>query len=173
MHVSDHAAAPTRRLYDAAFFVALLATALALGPALAHVLELPNKIDLPREPYFTVQGIYRGWWQIAFVLAVELAGMLAVLVLSREHPAVFRLTLLAISCLAAAQAVFWIWTQPANVETENWTVAPDNWQTLRLQWEFSHLAGAVFQLMAFGSLVAAALTSRRPSDIAAGDDGTR
>ena len=30
--------------YDIIFFIALLATALALGAALAHVLELPNKI---------------------------------------------------------------------------------------------------------------------------------
>ena len=74
-----------RRLYDVAFFVALLATALALGPALAHVLGLPNKIDLPREQYFIVQSIYRGWWQIAFVLAFELAGMLVFGAYHRER----------------------------------------------------------------------------------------
>jgi hypothetical protein len=44
-----------------AFFVALLTSALVLGPALAHLLELPNKIDLPREEYFIVQKAYRGW----------------------------------------------------------------------------------------------------------------
>ncbi len=154
-----------RRLYDVAFFVALLATALALGAALAHAMELPNKIDLPREQYFIVQSIYRGWWQIAFVLAFELAGMLAVLVLSREQPVVFRTTLLAIACLAAAQAIFWIWTQPANAATQNWTVIPSNWQTLRLQWEFSHLAGAVFQLMAFSALVIAVLAGRQRPEL--------
>src|SRR5829696_9713977 len=35
--------------YDIAFFIALLSTGLALGGALAHLFELPNKIDLPRE----------------------------------------------------------------------------------------------------------------------------
>jgi hypothetical protein len=39
-------------LQDVAFFVALLATALALGGALAHALELPNKIEMVREHYF-------------------------------------------------------------------------------------------------------------------------
>lgn len=45
----------------AAHFVALLATALALGPALAHLLELSAKIAMARDGYFTVQRIYAGW----------------------------------------------------------------------------------------------------------------
>ncbi len=32
-----------------------LLTALALVPAMAHVLELPNKINLPHEQYLMVQ----------------------------------------------------------------------------------------------------------------------
>jgi hypothetical protein len=38
-------------LLQVALFVALLSTALALGAAMAHVLELPNKIALPRDQY--------------------------------------------------------------------------------------------------------------------------
>ncbi len=41
-----------------AYFIAILFAALA---AMAHLLELPNKIGLSREDYFTVQAIYRGW----------------------------------------------------------------------------------------------------------------
>jgi hypothetical protein len=36
-------------------------TALTLGPAMAHLLEAPVKLFLPREQYFQVQQIYRGW----------------------------------------------------------------------------------------------------------------
>lgn len=43
------------------YFIAVFFVALALGPALAHLLELPNKINLGREDYLTVQQIYRGW----------------------------------------------------------------------------------------------------------------
>src|SRR5215203_1102198 len=64
--------------YDIAFFIALLSTGLALGGALAHLFELPNKIDLPREEYFVVQKAYRGWWQLAYLLAFQLVSMLAV-----------------------------------------------------------------------------------------------
>jgi hypothetical protein len=45
----------------AARFFSLLFAALALAPALAHLLELPNKIGLSRDNYPVVQQIYRGW----------------------------------------------------------------------------------------------------------------
>ena len=45
----------------AARFFNLLFTVFALAPALAHLLELPNKIGLSRDDYLIVQQIYRGW----------------------------------------------------------------------------------------------------------------
>ena len=42
-------------------FFAVILTAFALVPAGAHFFELPNKIRLSQEQYFTEQGIYRGW----------------------------------------------------------------------------------------------------------------
>jgi hypothetical protein len=140
-------------LHDAAFFVSLLATAFALGAALAHTLELPNKIVMSREHYFIMQRAYDGWFQLAYLLAVQLVGILAVILLYRAELRVLLPALIALSCLVAAQAVFWIWTYPANQATGNWTVQPENWQLLRRNWEYSHLAGAVFQALAMGALI--------------------
>jgi hypothetical protein len=56
--------------------------------------------------------------------------------------------------------MFWIFTFPANVATDNWTVVPDNWQALRGQWEYSHAAGAGFQLLAMSSLIVASLAHK-------------
>jgi len=127
-----------------------------MGAALAHTLELPNKIDLAREQYFIVQQIYAGWNRLAFLLLIE-AGSLVVLAINTSSMTRW-LVLGAIACLVAAQAVFWIFTYPANVATSNWTTVPDNWLTLRTQWEYSHLAGAVFQTMCMSFLIAAVLT---------------
>ena len=146
-----------QRARDIAFFVALMATALALGAALAHALELPNKISMSREAYFTVQQIYAGWNRLAFLLAIELTGMLALLVIYWREPAVMRPVAVALACLVAAQVIFWVWTFPANVATENWTMQPENWEQLRAEWEYSHLAGAVFQTGAMAALVVAVL----------------
>jgi hypothetical protein len=66
--------------------------------------------------------------------------------------------------LALAQAVFWVWTFPANIATENWTIAPPNWEALRAQWEYSHLAGAGFQVLTMCALIVAALARRRTID---------
>jgi hypothetical protein len=42
-------AIPRSRTYEVLFFVAMLSSAMALGGALAHLFELPNKIGLPRD----------------------------------------------------------------------------------------------------------------------------
>ena len=39
----------------------LALTAIILVPSGAHLFELPGKIGLSRDAYFTVQGIYAGW----------------------------------------------------------------------------------------------------------------
>jgi hypothetical protein len=146
---------------DIVFFIALMATAVASGGALAHAFELPNKIDLPGNEYFIVQKAYRGWNQLAYVLFVELLSMISLAVIYRHEPFVRWFVILALVCLVCAQVLFWVYTYPANVGTQNWTVMPDNWAMLRHQWEYSHLGGAVFQLGAIAALIVAAL-GRRP-----------
>ena len=130
-------------------FVALLFTGLALGPSLAHLLELPNKIDLSREDYFTVQQIYRGWALLGIVVAGVLLTTLALTISVRKRRKTFALTLTAFLCIVGAQVIFWTFTYPANAETHNWTMQPVAWQMLRFQWESSHAAGAVLNLIAF------------------------
>lgn len=144
-----------------AFFVALLASALLLGPALAHAFELPNKIGLPRDEYFIVQKAYRGWNLFAWLLAVQVLALLAAAISARPERRVLVLTLLALACVLAAQGVFWTFTYPANVATANWTVSPDDWAKLRLRWEFSHAAGAALQVLGLSLLFIAVLNRGR------------
>lgn len=146
---------------DSAFLVALIAIALAMGAALAHALELPAKMQLDMADYFVAQSLYRGWDRLAVLLAIELAGIVWVIVATRDEPRTRRLALLALGGLVAAQAIFWTWTFPANRATSNWTTVPADWEALRRQWEFSHLAGAMCQAMAFVAMLVAALSRRR------------
>lgn len=148
---------------DVALFAALLATALALGPAMAHVLELPNKIGLARDEYFVVQKAYRGWSLLGWLLAVELIAMAVAATLARHDGRVMWPVLVAIACLLGGQGVFWLFIYPANVATDNWTLQPDNWMALRRQWEYSHAAGAALQVVAMASLIVGALARSRPA----------
>ncbi|MBI2740406.1 MAG: DUF1772 domain-containing protein [Rhodospirillales bacterium] len=146
------------RSANIAFFVALLASALVLGPALAHLFELPNKIGLSRDEYFIVQKAYRGWSLFGWLLLVQVAALAAAAYLARMEPLVLTLVLLALAAVAGAQIVFWLFTYPANTATANWTMPPEGWEKLRRQWEYSHAAGAALQLLCLCLLIVAALS---------------
>jgi hypothetical protein len=138
-------------------FLALLFAALALGPALAHLLELPNKIGLSRDEYLTVQQIYRGWALLGIVVFGALLSSLALAIAARRRRSEFVPAFVAFLCIAGTQAVFWTFTYPANEQTANWTLLPAHWRALRAQWEYSHAASAVLNLAAFIALVVAVL----------------
>jgi hypothetical protein len=142
-------------------FVAVIFTALALVPSGAHLFELPRKVALSEEQYFVVQSIYRGWSLFGTVIiAAIVANLLLALILFR-HGKNFWLSFAAGLVLAGTLAIFFAWTYPANQATNNWTVRPADWETLRRQWELSHAANAV---LTFIALCCAALSAVRSAD---------
>jgi hypothetical protein len=147
---------------NAARFFSLLFAALALAPALAHLLELPNKIGLSRDDYLIVQQIYRGWALLGFVVAGALLSTLVLMIMVRGQRKAFVLTLVAFLCIVGTQVVFWTFTYPANRQTDNWTVLPQSWMALRAQWEYSHAASAVLNLIALIALILSVLASDKP-----------
>lgn len=130
------------------YFLNLLFVALALAPAMAHLLELLNKINLSREQYLVVQQIYRGWALLGFVVAGALLSTLALTISLRRKRRAFIPALIAFLCIAGTQVVFWTYTYPANQATNNWTMLPENWEELRRQWEYSHATSAILNLIA-------------------------
>jgi hypothetical protein len=143
------------------YFLSLFFAALALGPALAHLLELPNKIGLPREDYRTVQQIYRGWALLGIVVFSALLSTLTLTLALRRRTG-FKLALVAFLCLSGTQAIFWKFTYPANQETNNWTMLPPNWSELRMRWELSHAASAGLNLLAMTFLISSLLERASP-----------
>jgi hypothetical protein len=142
------------------YFLSLLFAALALAPAMAHVLELPNKITLSRDEYLTVQHIYRGWALLGFVVAGALLSTLSLTIKLRKQHRAFLFSLLAFLCIAGTQVIFWTYTQPANQATHNWTMLPEHWEVLRQQWEYSHATSAGLNLIALMALMLSVLTSK-------------
>ena len=118
-------------------------------PGGAHLMALPAKIAMPQDPYFVVQQIYRGWALLGVVILIALLSTLVLAILERREDRGFGLSGGAFLCLVAAQIVFWTYTYPVNVRTQNWTTLPDNWTSLRTHWEYSHATGAAFTLLAF------------------------
>ena len=129
-------------------FASLVLTALAVIPALAHLIELPNKLRLSQKEYVTAQRLYRGWSYVA--MATVGNALLATLALSvaADNGASLAFALVAFAFICAAEAVFLVFTLPVNRVTANWSFAPSNWRALRNQWEYSHATAAAFGLCA-------------------------
>ncbi|MGZ3341547.1 MAG: DUF1772 domain-containing protein [Reyranella sp.] len=145
------------------FFIALLASAAMLGPALAHAFELPAIMKLPRDEYFIVQQVYRGWSNFSLLLVVvQLISLVTTAYLERRERRVLLPTVLAILFVLGAQVLFWAYSHPANVATANWTMPTDDWVGLRRVWEYSSVARAGLQALAMTALIIA-VVSRLPS----------
>jgi membrane protease YdiL (CAAX protease family) len=141
----------------AVHLASILLISVALGGGLAHLFELPHKMQLDREEYLTVQQIYRGWALLGIPILGGLACSAALAVLYRKQRTRFWFAVCAVGCIVAALAVFFAVTFPVNQATQNWTELPENWRELRRQWEYSHAVGAVLQFAALTALAAAAL----------------
>jgi hypothetical protein len=144
-------------------FLSIILTALALVPGGAHLFALSNKIDLAEAEYFTAQAIYRGWalFGIVVIAALLVNFLLAFLLRDQRLPAL--LALAATICVGLTLVIFFIWTQPANAATANWTQIPDNWRSLRAAWEYSHAVNAAITFIALCASVLSALLARAQS----------
>jgi hypothetical protein len=140
--------------------LALLFSALALVPYGAHLFALPNKIGMTQEHYFIAQDAYRGWALLGLILFPAMLFNIVLAILLRGQRPAFALAAAGCLVMAATLAVFFAWTYPANVATQNWTAVPANWQTLRLQWEYSHAANALLSFASFCFIALASIARR-------------
>lgn len=144
-----------------AFRIFVLAlTALVLIPSAAHFFELPGKIELGQEAYFTVQGIYAGWALFAIpIFAAILANIVLFFIHRKRCIAGNQWALISASLIVISLGIFFGWIFPGNQATANWTAQPENWEELRRNWEYGHATNAVVVLLAF--LATAASIVRR------------
>ena len=150
-------------LTKASQFLAVILTALALLPGGAHLMALPAKIAMPEDPYFVAQQVYRGWaWAGVVIFLAIFANFVAAFLAHGRRRQLFTVAGLLI---AATLALFFVWTYPANQATGNWTSAPENWEQLRTQWEYSHAANAALTFVALLCAVGAALSTGSRQEI--------
>jgi hypothetical protein len=142
-------------------FLSLVFTALALVPYGAHLFSLPNKIGMTEAQYFIAQSIYQGWSLLSVVLIPAMLFNVVLAYLLRGDRPAFYMAAAACVLMAATLAVFFAFTYPANVATQNWTVSPAHWVELRRQWEYSHAVNAGLNFLAFCLVAAATVVSRR------------
>jgi hypothetical protein len=138
-------------------FLAIMLTALALVPGGAHLAALPNKMPMTQTAYFTAQQIYAGWALFGIILVGALGANLALTMTLRSLGRSFGYALASCLFIAVNLVIFFVWTFPTNQATGNWTMVPENWNELRIQWEYSHAINAVVMFAALACVVVAVL----------------
>jgi hypothetical protein len=142
------------------YLVALMLTGIAKSLPLAHLFELPNKIDISAAHYLIVQRNYDNWSVIGLVVPLAFLSVFALTVALRGTGAPFMLALIALMLLLGELFVFWGFVAPVNQASENWTKLPANWEQLRAQWEYAHAMRAIVYLLALGILLMSLLDWR-------------
>ena len=145
-------------------FITIILSALVTGMALCHALELPAKMQYSASQYIAVQNslyVAFGPPNIGAIIefAVPLAAIALAILVRKRRPA-FQLTLVAIAfMLLAFPVIFFAFTEPANTIIRNATPEsiPANWEQLRNQWEYSHLARFFCHLLGLSALVLSVL----------------
>ena len=132
-------------LFESVRLLAVISVALCLIPAGAHFFELANKMSLSTAEYITTQKIYAGWSFFGVVI-------IAAIVFTLMH------TLMVRAERTATQVIFWTFTYPMNMATNNWTITPRDFEAVRRQWEYSHAVNAVLAFVALVTITLSTLT---------------
>lgn len=142
-------------------FLTLMLTALSMGMAFSHVLEMPAKLAYPGALWLMLQQTLYGNFRV-LGLALDTGALVCALLLAvavrRRRPAL-GWTLFGTVCLAGAHATWWAGAAPVNSALAQYTAQtlPADWALLRAQWEYSHSIRAVLQIAAFAALVVSVL----------------
>ena len=151
-------------------FLTVMLTALSMGAAFAHLLEMPAKLRYDGPTWLhLLQTLYPpGFGTVG--AACEVLAVVASLVLvvaTRNRRKAFPWTLLGFSCVLASHAIFWIWVNPVNLTMTPLTPGTlvIDWTRLRDQWEFAHASRAILQIVALGAFVLSLLAEIPTADL--------
>lgn len=150
-------------------FVTLMLTALSLGMAFGHLMEMPARRNYTPALWSRVtniEGTYRLFGPPVGA-SIEGGALITAVVLSifvRKRRPAFTPTLVGAAFTAAAQVAWWLFVFPVNSRMVNWTPEslPANFTELRDQWEHTHAARAILQIVGLGSLVLSVLAETLP-----------
>jgi len=141
-------------------FSAVLFSAVALSVLLGQLFEWPVKINMSKDEYKVAQVIYYDLTWVYFFEIIAFLLTITLLILERKKKRTFILLLVALISFVISIAIFFIFTLPSEIATTQWSIFPDNWESLRDAWEYSNVWRAIINLTGFSFLVLALLKNR-------------
>jgi hypothetical protein len=129
--------------------LALGLMAIIVMPGGAHLFELPAKMKLSENEYFSVQSIYAGWaWFSVAIFAAIAANAWLFWTMRESDPTAAHAAGASAVLIALTLVIFFIWVFPGNQATNNWTTVTADWESLRRNWEYGHAVNAVISFVA-------------------------
>ena len=144
-------------------FITIMLASLSLGLSMAHLLELPRRMQFDQQLWVRVtvfENVYRYFGSVG--AAFEIGSVLAAIVLAflvRKHGSTFYWTLGGAILLVLALVSWVIFVSPMNAEFATWLTnpVPPDWTRYRNQWEYAHAVNALLKMIGLSSLVISVL----------------
>ena len=138
-------------------FLTIMFVSLSMAPAMAHLLEMPPKMDydgafwlkISQTLYGSRFGTVGAFFEVgAVVMSIILVFMV------RHHKPAFVWSILGAVCMIAVHASFWIFIAPVNEKIALMTPENllNNWSALRQQWEYTHATRAYLHIVTMAAV---------------------
>lgn len=141
-------------------FFTITFASLSMAMAFCHLLQMPPRMRYDGAQWIATQGLFHMFGTIG--AAIEVGALFLAIVLSlalwRRRPA-FQWTLFGTACLLVAHLAWWIFIAPVNNVIATWTpeTIPSDWMWWRSQWEYTHAARALVDILGLSALVISVL----------------
>lgn len=144
-------------------FITLILTSLSLSLSMAHLLELPQRMQFDHQLWVRVtvfENVYRLFGSVG--AAFEITAILTAIVLVflvRRRGSTFYWTLGGAILLVLAFVSWIVFVAPMNAEFARWLVnpVPADWTRYRDQWEYAHAINALIKIIGLSFLVISVL----------------
>jgi hypothetical protein len=150
-------------------FLTIILVSLSMAMAFCHLLQLPPRMNYDGAQWVTTQSLYQLFGTVGALIEVGALLLATVLLLAVwHHRPAFQWTLFGTICLLVAHGAWWMFIAPVNAEIATWTpdVMPADWTWWRSQWEYTHAARAILEILGLSALVLSVLVEtprKRPN----------
>ena len=137
-------------------FLTILLVSLSMAMAFCYLPQLPLRMSYNGAQWVTTQSRYQLFGTVGTLIEVGALLLTTVLLLAvwRRRPA-FQWTLFGTVCLFVAHGAWGMFIAPVNAEIATWTLGtiPADWTWRRSQWEYTHAARAILEILGLSALV--------------------
>ena len=144
-------------------FITLVLASLSLSLSMAHLLELPQRMQFDQQLWVRVtvlENVYKLFGSVgaAFEITAILTAI-ALVLLARRRGSTFYWTLSGAIFLVLAFVSWIMFVAPMNAEFAKWLTnpVPADWTRYRDQWEYAHAVNAFIKIIGLSLLVISVL----------------